>query len=341
MGSEMCIRDRAPTWDHSKVLEVLKSWEVFIPEDIVEASVRALESGKHLLLWGIPGTGKTTLARAIAEAHNLDLVVRTATAEWSRTDLIGGPIFVGGKVMWRCGALLEAIARHYEGVEKGSYSGALLLIDEINRANLDRTFGEFFTIFSSSDPKDWYIPESIIYEMKEYRENIDRWGKYLLKLWESQGKGPLKVPENFRVIGTMNTYDRRYLFTLGYALLRRFAVVELRNPEHDTLRSILRQYCKRDDIIEEVMNFYKILREGTGIEFGVALLIDVAKLAHALAGKEDPKRAVDKALETTIIVHFEGFELNSLKKVVKILEDRGYELSSKAFRRLYPEILEQ
>jgi hypothetical protein len=80
-------------------------------------------------------------------------------------------VFVGGEVRWKSGALLEAIAEHLTG------NGALLLIDEINRANMDRAFGEFFTIFGG-ELDEWAIPESLFHEMEAYKEGkLDKAGE--------------------------------------------------------------------------------------------------------------------------------------------------------------------
>jgi 5-methylcytosine-specific restriction protein B len=81
----------------------------------------------------------------------------------------------------------------------------VLIIDEINRANLSRVFGELMYLL-------------------EYRER-----KIPLS-----GGGRLQVPANVRLIGTMNTADRS-IALVDHALRRRFAFIRLA-PNYDILR---------------------------------------------------------------------------------------------------------
>jgi hypothetical protein len=80
-----------------------------------------------------------------------------------------------------------------------------LLIDEFNRANQERAFGELFTVL-------------------EYRDLPLLLGARLGRL------ANLYLPDAFRIIGTMNSEDRNTLFELGLALRRRFALVEIDLP---------------------------------------------------------------------------------------------------------------
>jgi 5-methylcytosine-specific restriction protein B len=81
----------------------------------------------------------------------------------------------------------------------------VLIIDEINRANLARVFGELMYLL-------------------EYRD----------KEIPLAGGGTLKIPENVRIIGTMNTADRS-IALVDHALRRRFAFLAL-YPNYDLLR---------------------------------------------------------------------------------------------------------
>lgn len=303
--------------------------------DLLYGVIAALRSGKHVILVGPPGAGKTILARTLAEVYNVPILEKTATSEWSRVDVIGGPTFVGGEVIWKCGALLEALARCYEN----EGLGVILLIDEINRANLDKAFGEFFTIFGSSDPREWCIPDSLVREMKVYQANnkIDPYGNFLLKVYEENGE--LRVPKSFRIIATMNIYDRRYLFTLGYALLRRFAVVEVSNPDFDKLLNILDKLCRDSETAKSVLNIYQQLKDTAKLELGVALLIDMAKVASELVKQGlDREKALDRAIAMVVIPQLEGLLPPALEKFKEALKGMKFEYSLKILNSLYPEL---
>ena len=99
----------------------------------------ALKSGKqHIMLYGPPaGTGKTTLARWIAgvlTGGKWTLV--TGSSDWSSQDIIGGyqPIGDGG-VAFIPGVLLRRFDRP-------------LIIDELNRCDIDKVIGPLFTVLS-------------------------------------------------------------------------------------------------------------------------------------------------------------------------------------------------
>lgn len=159
-----------------------------------------LKERKYVVLQGAPGTGKTFLTSKLRQDYN-QVFFTQFHAETTYSNFIGGYRPTGNQgnlnYVYQEGPLLQAIRSAQENVDQQ----ILLVIDEINRANLSNVLGESFYLFEtdSHDSRNQMTlgnPEALIRL------------KYL--------------PHNLHVIATMNTADRS-LAVVDFALRRRFA----------------------------------------------------------------------------------------------------------------------
>uniref|UniRef100_A0A540VA47 AAA family ATPase n=2 Tax=Litorilinea aerophila TaxID=1204385 RepID=A0A540VA47_9CHLR len=190
--------------------------------------VRAIERKKQAILYGPPGTGKTFLAERLASylvsgGNGLVELVQFHPA-YTYEDFIQGirPESDGDRLRYplKPGRFLNFIVRARERTGK-----SVLIIDEINRANLARVFGELMYLLEYRDRE---IPLA--------------------------GGGTLRIPDNVRIIGTMNTADRS-IALVDHALRRRFAFLALWPDEQ-----LLRYYHQREGTGFPVDGLIQVLR---------------------------------------------------------------------------------
>jgi 5-methylcytosine-specific restriction enzyme B len=177
----------------------------------------ALQYKKAVILYGPPGTSKTHSAKSIAinaimryhlpkctlkdylktitDDEKVDEIVKNRIhrlqlhTNYNYEDFVAGMRIVEGKTIFEKGDLLKLIE---DVVEKDEYPNVLIL-DEINRVDLSRLFGEFFSAIENRND-----------EVKT-----------------AVGGFTMKVPDNLLVIGTMNEIDFS-LERVDFALRRRF-----------------------------------------------------------------------------------------------------------------------
>ena len=176
--------------------------EVYISTDNYEEIVNLLNKKLNIILQGPPGIGKTFMAErlvySIMGEKNTDRVKFIQFHQsYSYEDFIEG-IRINGEGKFD---LVPGIFYNFcQKARKDPENNYYLIIDEINRGNLSKIFGELLMLIEN-----------------------DKRGK---KLTLAYSKEEFYVPKNLYIIGMMNTADRS-LAILDYALRRRFSFVDI------------------------------------------------------------------------------------------------------------------
>lgn len=182
----------------AEVDKALARRRVPVISDPLEEVNSLIKGRRFVVLQGAPGTGKTRLAKLVAAGLDAKIFFTQFHAETSYSDFVHGllPDSQEGVLTYkpRDGVLASAI----HSAMSDPTVNTVLIIDEINRANLSNVLGPVFYLFE--------------HQMQESDISVNVTPDLSLT----------RLPENFFVIATMNTADRS-LAVVDFALRRRFA----------------------------------------------------------------------------------------------------------------------
>lgn len=221
--------------------------EVYITDKEYDKLEKLIKDKKNIILQGSAGVGKSYAAKRLAysiigEKDNERVKMIQFHQSYSYEDFIMGyrPTESGFELKEGVFYKFCEDARNDEG------NDYFLIIDEINRGNISKIFGELFMLI----------------------ENDKRGEEYALELVYKDDE-KFFVPENLYIIGLMNTADRS-LAMLDYALRRRFAFYDMK-PAFESER--FKEYQKNlknskfDNLIKKVEELNKVIKEDLGEGF--------------------------------------------------------------------------
>lgn len=242
-----------PEYNIDKFLE-----EVYITEKDYFTLVDLVQNKKNLIVEGAPGVGKTFMAKRLAYSimgvkdTNRVMMVQFHQS-YSYEDFVMGfrPAREGFKL--RQGSFYTFCKK----AEEDSENDYFFIIDEINRGNLSKIFGELFMLI----------------------ENDKRGEKNKIRLLYSDEL--FYIPKNVYIIGLMNTADRS-LAMIDYALRRRFAFFDLK-PGFESEGFIKYQQTLECDKFDNLINvMYELNQEinddeslGEGFRIGHSYLCNL------------------------------------------------------------------
>ena len=236
------IREENPL-DKEKPIDIYSEADflddVYMDKDSYERLIAVLRNKKNIILQGAPGVGKTFAARRLAwsmmgEKDDSRIEFVQFHQNYTYEDFIMGYKPVENGFELKNGVFYRFCQKAANHPDK-EY---LFIIDEINRGNLSKIFGELLMLIEN-----------------EYRGT---------KATLAYNGLPFSVPQNLYIIGMMNTADRS-LAMIDYALRRRFSFFEMK-PGFDSEGFVSYQESLKNDTLNDLISKIKELNEEISLD---------------------------------------------------------------------------
>jgi MoxR-like ATPase len=222
--------------------------ETAISEEVLKQWRDRLLRKKHMIFQGPPGTGKTFVAERMARLLTGETAGFVETVQfhpsYSYEDFMQGirPVVIDRQLIFQ---RMPGRFMQFCGRARRAHDDApcVLIIDEINRGNLSRVFGELMYLL-------------------EYRDK---------QIPLAGDERPFSIPENVFIIGTMNTADRS-IALVDHALRRRFSFIHV-GPEYDVLRIQLEKNGLKPDGLITALKLVNAAIDDRNYEVGISFFL--------------------------------------------------------------------
>jgi 5-methylcytosine-specific restriction protein B len=253
---------------------------LYVDAEFLEDVIALLREKRQVILYGPPGTGKTYIAQELIEwlaPEDEQREIVQFHPSYSYEDFVLGfrPFLTEQKDLayqLQRGPLLRLAQRAVANPDREF----LLLVDEINRGNLPRIFGELLFLLEYRNKKIslMYAPPP---GMREPDDPIDDQGQFAL-------------PDKLLLVGTMNTADRS-IGLIDAALRRRFHFVSL-FPNEGALRGLLRRWLEDTQTpeMQQVADWVDALNDRLRERFGRHLQVGHSYFMRETLTIEDVER---------------------------------------------------
>lgn len=302
------------------------------PERMTRMLLLAVSSSPASLLVGPPGTGKTELLYQTIEMLNKqaarfgfsrsDLSAEAVTPEedWGYGHLVLGETLQGGSVVSKEGVLLRAIR-----------DDVWLLLDEMNRADMDRIFGGLLTWLSGNRVKigtwssaDQGVPPYPVY--LSWSDSNDR-----SSVVDTPGHSREYIAgSDWRLLGTYNAVDAQRVYRMGQALSRRFKHIPVAPASVADFREIIGDYISegenKEKFTDRVARLYEAHLTSANLALGPGVFVQIPAFLE---------RGLDAYLEPD----FTGGEMENL--VDDLLAEGYFAAASSLVSRYTPEEVEK